>query len=135
MLVDTPVWSLSLRRHPVNLNAHEASCLKRLSSLTSANLAQLIGPVRQELLSGLREDAQFHRLRNLLRGFLDVRLFPEDYEEGASMSNVCRRRGVAGSPTDFLLCAVASQRRWQIFSTDRDFERYSRILGIKLLPA
>jgi len=132
VLVDTPVWSLSLRRHPVNLNAREAECLERLSGLTSANLAQMIGPVRQELLSGLREHAQFLRLRSLLHGFLDVSLFTEDYEEAASMSNACRRRGVAGSSTDFLLCAVAAQRRWQIFTTDRDFDRYSRILGVKL---
>jgi hypothetical protein len=132
VLVDTPVWSLSLRRHQTNLNAREAGCLEWLSRLTSANLAQMIGPVRQELLSGLREDAQFLRLRNLLHGFLDVPLFTQDYEEAARMSNACRRRGVAGSSTDFLVCAVAAQRHWQIFTTDRDFESYSRILGVKL---
>ncbi len=133
--MDTPVWSLSLRRHPVHLNVREAECLERLSGIASSNLARMIGPVRQELLSGLREEAQFFRLRNLLHGFLDVRLFTQDYEEAASMSNACRRRGVAGSSTDFLLCAVSAQRRWQIFTTDRDFDRYSRILGVKLFSA
>lgn len=135
VLVDTPVWSLSLRRHPGSLNAHESICLERLTSLTSSNRAQMIGPVRQELLSGPREEAQFLRLRNLLHGFLDAALFTEDYERAASMSNACRRRGVAGSSTDFLVCAVAAQRRWQIFTTDHDFDRYSRILGVKLFSA
>jgi predicted nucleic acid-binding protein len=135
VLVDTPVWSLSLRREPTNLNAREADSVDRLRNLTSANLAQMIGPVRQELLSGLREDAQFFRLRDLLHGFLDVRLFTEDYEEAARMSNVCRHHGVAGSSTDFLVCAVASRRRWQIFTTDRDFDRYRHLLSVKLFSA
>lgn len=134
VLVDTPVWSLSLRRYLLNLDAREAACLGRLGTLTSANLARMIGPIRQELLSGLREEAQFARLRNLLHGFLDVRLLTEDYEEAASMSDACRRRGVAGSSTDFLVCAVAARRQWQIFTIDRDFDRYSRILGVKLFP-
>jgi hypothetical protein len=35
---------------------------------------------------------------------------------------------VQGSNTDFLICAVAARRGNSVFSTDRDFEAYERIL-------
>jgi predicted nucleic acid-binding protein len=39
---------------------------------------------------------------------------------------------LAGSAIDFLICAVAQRRDWHIFTTDHDFERYGRVLGLKL---
>ena len=48
------------------------------------------------------------------------------------MHNRCRARGMAGSAIDFLICAMASRRNWQIFTTDQDFERYGRVLGLKM---
>jgi hypothetical protein len=48
------------------------------------------------------------------------------------MHNLCRTRGIAGSAVDFLICAAAQRRGWEIFTTDRDFERYARVLGLKL---
>jgi len=41
-------------------------------------------------------------------------------------------RGVAGSAIDFLICAIALRRNWQIFTTDRDFIRYAEVLALKL---
>jgi predicted nucleic acid-binding protein len=75
---------------------------------------------------------RFEKLRNHLRAFDDPALGAEDYETAAEMHNRCRSRGVAGSAIDFLLCAVAELRQWQIFTTDRDFERYRRVLAVKL---
>jgi predicted nucleic acid-binding protein len=51
------------------------------------------------------------------------------------MSNVCRKRGVAATSVDLLICAVALRNKWSVFTTDRDFERYSRMLGVKLFSA
>jgi predicted nucleic acid-binding protein len=103
-----------------------------LADLVGYGRAQLIGPVRQELLSGIREQAQFVRLRDALRLYEETMLVTDDFEEAARMSNECRRRGITGSPVDFLLCAVAERHKWQIFTSDRDFEHYRRILGLRL---
>ena len=35
-------------------------------------------------------------------------------------------------PVDFLICAVAHLRNWQVFTTDRDFTRYSKVLPLNL---
>ena len=91
-----------------------------------------MGAIRQELLSGIREEERFHKLRDYLRAFEEPGIEVLDYEEAAQMHNRCRTRGITGSAIDFLICAVAKRRDWHIFTTDRDFERYERVLGLRL---
>jgi predicted nucleic acid-binding protein len=132
VLVDTPVWSLALRRKQADLNAREQVLSRSLGELIREGRVQMMGAIRQELLSGIREQEGFHKLRNYLRAFPEPSIEVRDYEEAAHMHNLCRARGIAGSAIDFLICAVAQRRDWRIFTTDRDFERYSRVLGLKL---
>jgi predicted nucleic acid-binding protein len=132
VLVDTPIWSLALRRKPEHLSALERRLTEALAELIRV---QLVGPVRQELLSGIREEAQFRRLRDYLRAFPEQALEAEDYETAAQMNNRCRNRGVAGSAVDFLICAAAQQRGWSIFTTDRGFQNYAAILPLRLHAA
>ena len=135
VLVDTPVWSLALRRKPGDLNAREQALTHALSELIREGRAQIMGVVRQELLSGIREAERFDRLRNYLRAFDDPQMDVRDYEDAARMHNRCRARGIAGSAIDFLICAVAQRRDWRVFTTDRDFERYQKVLPLKLYRA
>ena len=135
VLVDTPVWSLALRRKPGDLNTRERALTEALAELIRDGRVQMMGAIRQELLSGIREQERFLKLRNYLRAFEEPGVEIQDYEEAAHMHNLCRRRGIAGSAIDFLICAVAQRREWHIFTTDRDFERYGRVLEIKLYSA
>ncbi|MGA8151801.1 MAG: PIN domain-containing protein [Terriglobales bacterium] len=135
VLVDTPIWSLALRRKNADLNPRERRLSSALQELIQDGRAQLVGPVRQELLSGLREESSFRRLRDHLRAFEQVPLEIADYEEAARLHNQCRSRGIAGSAIDFLICATALRRNWQIFTTDHDFPRYAIILPVKLYDA
>jgi len=132
VLVDTPVWSLTLRRTVTDLNSTERLLTDALRNLIHDGRARLIGPVRQELLSGIRQESTFINLRDHLQAFDEPTLEIADYEEAANAHNRCRSRGIAGSPTDFLICAVALRRDWQIFTVDRDFAFYSRIVRVKL---
>src|SRR6476660_3859131 len=104
VLVDTSVWSLALRRtDPV----HPARLL--LQELVLDGRAAIIGPVRQELLSGVKIATHFETLRAKLRAFTDIELQIEDHEEAARFFNKCRTNGIQGSNTDFLICAVAAR--------------------------
>lgn len=136
VLVDTTVWSLALRRRRATTSmrdtAREAAIVTELTELVRDGRARLIGPVRQELLSGLKHEEQFERLRDKLRAFPDEVLVRDDYEEAAAMGNRCRTAGVQGSTVDFLLCAVATRRRFALFTTDVDFVHYDRVLGLAL---
>ncbi|MBI4860500.1 MAG: PIN domain-containing protein [Candidatus Riflebacteria bacterium] len=132
VLVDTSIWSLVLRRRRKDLSPDERSIGLELTELIKEGRAVLIGAIRQEILSGVRERATFDRLRDHLRSFDDEMLSFEDYEEAAACGNRCRAAGVSGSMIDFLLCAVARRRGLSVFTTDAAFERYSRHLHIRL---
>ena len=132
VLVDTPIWSLALRRRDADLNPREQRLTTALRELIQDGRAQLVGPVRQELLSGIREESSFKKLRDQLRAFEEVPLNVTDYEEAARLNNQCRARGIAGSAIDFLISATALRRNWQIFTTDHDFLRYAAVLPLKL---
>ena len=132
VLVDTPVWSLALRRRPAALGAEDQQRVQRLENLVRQGLATLIGPIRQELLSGLREPAAYERLRQALRAFPDEPLATEDFEEAASAGNTCRSAGITGSAVDFLICAAAMRRGFEVFTTDNDFDHYAQHLPLQL---
>lgn len=95
----------------------------------------MIGPVRQEILSGIRERPHFDRLREHLRAFPDTEITSTDYEEAATLFNRCREKGIQGSNTDFLMCAVAARLQLSIFTTDADFRHFARVLPITLHQA
>jgi predicted nucleic acid-binding protein len=102
--------------------------------LVKSGEAQLMGSMRQEILSGIREEAQFRRIRDHLREFPNVSLEIADYEEAAQLSKRCRAAGVASSLIDMLMCAVSLRRRWQVFTTDQDFVHYRKVApGMALL--
>ena len=135
ILVDTPVWSLALRRKTTDLSGREQRVTELLYALVDQGRAQLLGPVRQELLSGVREESQFRRLRDYLRDFPNVGLASEDYEQAARAGNQCRSAGIAASPVDMLICAVSIRYRWEIFTADQDFVRYRTVLKIGLFSS
>lgn len=129
VLVDTSVWSMALRRHQP---ARDDASVAELGRLVSDFRIAMIGPIRQELLSGIRELKQYQSLREKLRAFPDLRLETADYELAAQFFNDCRGKGIQGSNTDFLMCAFGHRRDMPIFTADKDFDEYSRVLEVKL---
>jgi len=128
VLVDTSVWSLALRRNsPV-----DGGEVKELLELIKELRVQMIGPVRQELLSGISRLAQFADLREHLRTFPDLELSSQDHETAAEFFNLCRAKGIQGSNTDFLICAVATRYEIPIFTTDADFALFQQHLPITM---
>jgi predicted nucleic acid-binding protein len=68
VLVDTSVWSLALRRGRQSASAP----VQELRNLIFANRVQMIGPIRQEILSGIRDKNQFKELEARLSSFPDL---------------------------------------------------------------
>jgi predicted nucleic acid-binding protein len=128
-LVDTSVWSLAFRRR-----APADPSIEVLRRLIAAGRAAIIGPVRQELLSGIRDQDVFEQLRDHLASFSDETISTADYEQAARFFNACRQRGLQGSNTDFLLCAAAIRHRMPLLTTDDDFQRYAGVIPLALHP-
>ena len=131
VLVDTSVWSLALRRSSKTI----ADQAQELSQLIQDHRVQMIGPIRQEILSGIRYDSQFNKLRKHLESFPDLPILTDDYVRAAKFFNLCRSKGIQGSNTDFLICAVAIRNKLSIFTTDKDFELFSKHIKITLYRA
>ena len=95
-------------------------------------MVEIIGPIRQEVLSGVKEPSKFELLKERLRAFPDLEIGTSDYEEAASLHNRCRSNGIQGSFTDFLICTIAIRDSLEIFTDDKDFGAYQKILPIRL---
>jgi len=128
IIVDTCVWSLALRRkEPI-----ENEYVNELKELIKEVRVQLIGPVRQELLSGIKSEKQFNLLRDHLRAFEQINIKTEDYELAAEYFNTAGKIGIQGSNTDFLICATSYRHKMPIFTTDKDFVNLQTVLPIEL---
>ncbi|MEQ9667631.1 type II toxin-antitoxin system VapC family toxin [Coleofasciculus sp. G2-EDA-02] len=130
VIVDTSVWSLALRR---NTPDDRTSIINVLRELIADGRVVLLGAIRQEVLSGIRYTEQFVKLRDYLRAFPDLEITTKDYELAAEFFNTCRRHGIQGSNTDFLICAVAHHRGYSLFTTDKDFENFRSHIPVVLL--
>lgn len=128
VLVDTPIWSFALRSQ----NQKYQSEIKELSTLIQDQRALIIGPIRQEILSGYSDPQKFKKLKEKLSFFDNTPILDSDYELAAEFCNMCRKKGIQGSHTDFLICAVAGRLDVLIFTTDNDFSQYQKIISNKL---
>lgn len=131
-LVDTGAWSLLFRRARIQ---DDDAVTQALRELLAAGDAAIIGPVRQELLSGIRATPAFEYLRLRLRAIDDEPLATEDFETAAEFFNRCRVRGIQGANTDYLICAVAARNGLEILTTAGDFRSFATVLPIRLSPA
>jgi predicted nucleic acid-binding protein len=132
VLVDTTVWSAFLRRRARDRGAAVRRLSLELAGLVRDDLVSIIGPIRQEVLSGFSDLARFATLRDYLREFDDEPIVTRDYERAAENFNLCRSSGVQGSQVDFLICAVAQRLSIEVFTADPDFDQYAAVIPVAL---
>jgi len=105
---------------------------REFETLIADQRVLIIGPIRQEVLSGYSEIKQFEKLNEKLKYFENTPIIDDDYVQAAKFSNICRKNGVQGSHIDFLICAVAYRQKSLIFTTDNDFDYYQNHLPVQL---
>ena len=128
ILIDTCIWSLAFRgKQPRNIEV-----AKQITQLIDENRAKIIGPIRQEILSGYSDLVRYEKLRGKLQYFPNEPIHDLDYETAAKYSNICRTKGIQGSHIDFLICAVSTRLNMKIYTNDKDFINYSRHIPISL---
>lgn len=130
ILIDTSVWSIALR-HSIEMDGSK-EIREQLYVLIDDSRVAMIGPIRQELLSGIKSESQFNHLKKHLEPFRDTDLETEDYILAAKFFNHCRSAGIQGSHIDFLICAVSSRRKFPLFTTDKDFLNYKEQIDYPL---
>jgi len=129
VIVDTCIWSLALRRRDKSrLSAEDQQMVAQLTEAIRDRRAAIIGPIRQEILSGIRNRAQFARTEETLDPYRDEEITGADYIEAARLNNRCQDHGVQCGPVDILLCAVAVRKQYGILTSDQGLSRCIDVL-------
>lgn len=133
VIVDTCVWSLAFRKK--TLAEDESRLVNFLASLIKNGRVVMLGPIRQEILSGISDRDKFLILKDGLESFFDFEIATKDYERAAELCNLCRSQGIQGSCVDFLICSVAKSNGFPILTLDKDFQSYSRCAGLEIVDS
>lgn len=127
VLVDTSVWSQAFRRD----SSSNPQISSKLSELIDDGRVAIIGPIKQELVSGIKNEKQFFQLSDMLDEFPNELIIDDDYIHAAALFNQCRKKGIQGGHIDFLICTVSLRLDYPIFTLDKDFKKYGQIIEIK----
>ena len=128
VIVNSDVWSEAFRR-----GSSKSVYVEELYELISETRIELLGAIRQEILSGIRSAKVFERIDRSLSVFDNRLIETEVYSVAAKFFNLCRSKGIQGSNTDFLICSCAVSWGYPILTKDQDFFHYQKLIPIELL--
>lgn len=132
IVLDTSVLSRVFRRRQHRLYAAEGTPLD-LERMIEEDWPLLVpGIVLQELLSGIRDAAEFDRLLAALEGFPVITATIADHLAAASLANSCRAKGIAASTIDCLIAAQTIGAGFSLFTLDQDFLRIATCCSLVL---
>jgi hypothetical protein len=129
ILVDTSIWSLSLRR-PSGVVNEEAILLKTI--IEQGEDIHLLGIILQEVLQGIRNSKDFLALKEYFKAFPLIDLTREDYMRAAELKNHLIRKGKQGNTIDVLIASAAISHRCHLFTADKHFTHIAEHSELKL---
>ncbi len=131
ILVDTSVLSAALRyRKPSPTSTRDVEILREM--ILAGVAPSVPGIVVQEILSGVKAEAQFVKLKNGLQSFPVVLAQATDHFLAASLFNTCRKRGIAATLVDCLIAAQTVGNNAKLWTLDRDFLQITRCSDLVL---
>lgn len=130
IVLDTSVLSVVLRRGAPGQHQPITDEYARLVEQDAPLCVP--GAVLQEVLSGIRSEAQFQKLRGGLKGFPILLAGEADHVLAAQINNACRRHGIAASSVDCLIAALTIGQNGEFWTLDQDFQRMARCCDLKL---
>jgi predicted nucleic acid-binding protein len=131
IVLDTTALSEAFRRRPGAAPPSPAAVAIRRLIAVDAALA-VPGIVMQELLSGVRTEAEFHKLREDLAGFSLILATRDHHLHAARIVNACARHGVSCSTVDALIAAITLAGQGELLTTDRDYAALAPHCGLRL---
>jgi predicted nucleic acid-binding protein len=130
ILLDTSVLSIVFRRKQKRPEPRVVHVYRSL--IREDQELAIPGIVVQELVSGVRTDAELSALLQVVSGF-DVRLaLLADHLAAANVMNQCRRAGVSCTAIDALIAALAIGSSAELVTTDNDFQRIAGCTSLRL---
>jgi predicted nucleic acid-binding protein len=129
LLVDTSVWSLTLRR---DVAAEQPEIQALLEALAGAEIVVTTGLVLQELLQGFSGPKAAQAIIERFRALALINPAREDYVAAAEVRNACRRAGVQLGTVDALIAQLCIRHDLTLLTTDQDFVHAANHVRLKL---
>ncbi len=127
ILVDTSVWIDFFRGESSREKAILKACLDQREYIATS------GIIVQEILQGIREDAQYRETSRFLGFFPRFDLQFADHLEAANIYRQLRKRGFPiRSPIDCVIAALALRCRFLLLHKDRDHPTIARFYPLRL---
>jgi predicted nucleic acid-binding protein len=134
ILLDTSVLSVAFRRRP--RAGVEPAAARTLRRMIEADVPLVLpGIVLEELLAGVRSDAQFSKLEALMRAFPVLLAERHHHVSAARIANTCRQAGVTASTVDCLIASLSIDKKAALFTLDDDFVRMAPHCGLRIFKA
>lgn len=131
IFLDTSLLSVVLRRQQSgSARSRDADALRRM--IASGVPPSVPGIVIQEILSGVKTEAQFQALSHALERLPVLLAKASDHLFAAALFNTCQRKGVAATLVDCLIAAQAISHHAKLWTLDRDFAQIARHSELRL---
>ena len=124
ILIDSSVWIETLH-NPTFRN------LTRVSEIVDAG-AFACGPVIQEVLQGIREEAVMQEVRRRMFLLPYLEATRETFDAAARLFRKCKRLNVGARTVDVLIAAIAIENDVVLWTLDEDFLRIKRHSDLQL---
>jgi len=123
--VDSSVWIEALRRQG------DLKVKLGLEGLLEHYQAQLLAPVRLEVLGGAREEERW-RLSTHFACLPFRRVTDDDWERAVALAWRLRDQGISVPWRDALIAALALHDRVRLYTLDAHFTRIAEVTGLRL---
>ena len=130
VLVDTSVWSLSLRKDgPAKHPAVE----KLQALILDTQHVVLTGIILQEILQGFRQEGTFTTVLAYFEAFPLLSLTRHDFIAAATLRRQATTKGLTLSTPDCQIAAAAINHICHLLTTDNDFSSIAKWAPLQLL--
>ena len=128
IVVDTTVWIDFLRANGTAFDLALGELIGRGEALAITDL------IYCEVLQGIRDQAQFVQVREILGSYPILRMRGlEVFEEAANIYRDCRTRGFTIRKTiDCLIAATCLNAGAELYHNDRDYDFIARVRKLKI---
>jgi predicted nucleic acid-binding protein len=92
----------------------------------------LIGPIRQETVSGIASSREIEIVKRRLASIQEFALPSDLFLLAADFYNACRAAGISAGAIDMMICSAAASNSVPVFTADPDFRHYAKHLPITL---
>ena len=130
VIVDTSVWSLSLRRKK---EEEQPATLVLRQLIENHENIFLLGVIVQEILQGVKDNLLFQKIQNHVKAFSCLEPTQDDHIFCARLYNQCLSQGITPSTTDILIAGMAIKNNCYLLTVDKDFDYIAKYTQLKLL--